>query len=44
MKKPTRHEKPKIVKLKKMSFPMEVIKATRKGIVCKQCSSCHGCR
>jgi hypothetical protein len=39
-----KYEKPKIVKLIKMNFPIEIIEATGKGIVCKQCSGCHNCR
>lgn len=44
MKKTEKYEKPKIVKQIKMSFPIDIIESTGKGIVCKQCSSCHNCR
>lgn len=41
MKRP--YEKPVIEKVNKMIFPQEIM--TKGGrIVCKQCSSCHGCR
>lgn len=38
------YEKPRIVKLTKMTFPLDLIEAAGKGVVCRQCSSCHGCR
>lgn len=38
------YEKPTIVKLVKMTFPVDVLEAAGKGKVCKQCSSCHSCR
>ena len=38
-----KYVKPVIVKMDKMTFPIDIIEA-RGGIVCKQCSSCHGCR
>ncbi len=38
------YEKPKIVKQTTMRFPTDIIEATGKGTVCKQCSSCHNCR
>lgn len=38
------YEKPTVVKEKKMTFPLEIIQANGKQVVCKQCSSCHGCR
>lgn len=38
-----RYEKPVFVKVSKMVFPIEIVSEGRK-IVCKQCSSCHGCR
>jgi len=44
MKKVRRYEKPIIKKVKKMSFPTDIIKASGKGVVCRQCSGCHGCR
>lgn len=43
-KKSKTYEKPKIVKQDKMRFPLDIIEATGKGVVCRQCSSCHGCR
>jgi len=44
MKRPRRYQKPKIEKVSKMTFPLDLIEAAGKGPVCKQCSSCHGCR
>lgn len=38
------YEKPRIVKETTMRFPIELIMAKAGGTVCKQCSSCHGCR
>lgn len=38
------YEKPKIVKVNKMKFPIDIIESTGKGVVCKQCSACHNCR
>lgn len=38
------YERPIVIKEKKMSFPIKIIEADGKRIVCKQCSSCHGCR
>lgn len=38
-----RYEKPIVVKVSKMTFPMEIISKGQK-VVCRQCSSCHGCR
>lgn len=38
-----KYEKPVVIKETKMVFPLEIIHRGRK-IVCKQCSSCHGCR
>lgn len=43
-KKIEKYEKPKIVRQTKMSFTIDIIEATGKGVVCKGCSSCHGCR
>ncbi len=37
------YEKPVVEKVGKMSFPIEII-AAGKRLVCRQCSSCHGCR
>ena len=39
-----KYEKPWIVKEKKMTFPMKIIQAKTGDVVCKQCSSCHGCK
>jgi hypothetical protein len=39
-----KYEKPKMIKINKMDFPIKIIEATGKGVVCKQCSSCHNCR
>lgn len=44
VKKSNNYEKPIIVKQTKMQFPLDIIKAKGKGVVCKQCSSCHSCR
>ncbi len=38
------YERPIVVKAKKMIFPLEIIRANGKRVVCKQCSSCHSCR
>ena len=38
------YEKPVLKKEKTMNFPIEIINSSGKRIVCKQCSSCHGCR
>lgn len=38
-----KYETPVLVRETKMIFPMEIISKGR-AIVCKQCSSCHGCR
>ena len=38
------YQKPQIVKQTKMRFPLDIIEAKGKGLVCKQCSSCHNCR
>ncbi len=35
---------PVLVKQIKMRFPIQIIEANGKRVVCKQCSSCHGCR
>ena len=42
--KKTNYERPVIVKEKKMSFPIEIMEAGGKRVVCKQCSTCHACR
>lgn len=39
-----RYEKPVVIKQTKMDFPLEIIQANGKRVVCKQCSSCHSCR
>ncbi len=39
-----KYEKPVIIEQIKMTFPMDIMEATGKGVVCKQCSSCHSCR
>lgn len=44
LKKIEKYEKPKIVRQVNMSFPIDIIEATGKRIVCKQCSACHNCR
>ncbi len=38
------YERPTMVKGSKMEFPVRIISAGNKKIVCNQCSSCHGCR
>ena len=44
MKRTRRYQKPETVKATKMTFPLDLIRAAGKGVVCKQCSSCHACR
>jgi hypothetical protein len=39
-----KYEKPVIIKQAKMTFPIDIMEANGKGVVCKQCSSCHSCR
>lgn len=39
-----KYEKPVIIKQTKMTFPIDILNKHGKGQVCKQCSSCHGCR
>lgn len=39
----SKYEKPVVVKVGRMNFPMEIINEGKK-VVCRQCSSCHGCR
>lgn len=39
-----KYEKPAIQKEPVMNFPVEIINASGKRMVCRQCSSCHGCR
>ncbi len=39
------YEKPTIIKEETMNFPLEIIAtATGEKILCRQCSSYHGCR
>lgn len=38
-----KYEKPVVVKVRKMNFPLEIITEGER-VVCRQCSSCHGCR
>lgn len=44
LKKKCQYEKPKIVKATKMTFPFDLVEASGKGIICKLCAACHGCR
>ncbi len=43
-KKAKTYQKPEIRKQSKMEFPMRGIEVDGKGLACRQCSSCHGCR
>ena len=38
------YEKPEVIKIEKMNFMFEPFKKGVSNVVCKQCSSCHGCR
>lgn len=38
------YEHPVLVKEKTMTFPVQIMEANGKRLVCKQCSNCHGCR
>jgi hypothetical protein len=38
------YERPETKKQEKMEFPLRGIEAGSKGLACRQCSSCHGCR
>ncbi len=38
------YKKPLLKKEKTMNFPVEIINSSGEKIVCRQCSSCHGCR
>lgn len=38
------YRKPEIKKQKTMTFPVQLINAKGQKVVCRQCSSCHGCR
>jgi len=43
--KKTNYEKPLIEKIEKMNFSLEIlVSKTDEKILCKQCSSCHGCK
>lgn len=37
-----KYEKPKIEKVRNMTFPFDSINKHKR--TCRQCSSCHGCR
>lgn len=39
-----KYEKPVIKKETKMNFPEVILRKGKDTIVCRQCSSCHGCR
>lgn len=41
---PRPYEKPRITREATMHFPQELLEGTAQGLVCRQCSSCHGCR
>ncbi len=38
-----KYERPTVVKETKMTFPTRILQGG-KHVICKQCSSCHGCR
>jgi len=38
------YEKPKATKQKKMTFTTRNLASSEANVVCRQCSSCHGCR
>jgi len=38
------YKKPEFKKEEQMNFPLEIINFKGQKIVCRQCSSCHGCR
>lgn len=41
------YEKPKIIKIEKMTFPIDILNkyaGEELGHICRQCSSCHNCR
>ncbi len=42
--KKTKYVPPILIRLTKMTFPMEFIEANGRRVVCRQCSSCHSCR
>ena len=37
------YERPILVKEKKMTFPIQIILASGRRVICRQCSSCHAC-
>lgn len=39
-----KYEKPKITRQTKMVFPLQILEGRTNRRVCRQCSSCHGCR
>ena len=39
-----KYERPVVTREKKMDFPIRILEASNGKIICKQCSSCHGCR
>lgn len=39
-----KYQKPIIVKIEKMDFPIRILESKGNRVVCKQCSSCHNCR
>ncbi len=38
------YEKPQIKKQEKMTFPLRGVEDPERHMLCRQCSSCHGCR
>lgn len=38
------YEKPAVKREETMKFPLEIISNLTNQTVCRQCSSCHGCR
>lgn len=38
------YNRPTLEKNIKLTFPLEIISKSKDKKVCKQCSSCHGCR
>ena len=38
------YERPIIEKQHKMTFPLALLEAKGKRVICRQCSACHGCR
>lgn len=43
-KKKNSYEHPILIKEKGMNFPIRILEASGKQVICKQCSSCHACR